>query len=314
MKGLGLIRYAVTIGVVVASLAGCSGSQPGMAGGIPRAADAAQRPATSGPLLYAADILTGNVNVFTYPQAQLAFTLSGFVFPSGECVDKQGDVFILSEPTVQSGMVTEYTHGGTTPIGTLSDPGVPLGCSVDPTTNNLAVTNSNDVVAVYEGAQGMPTTYAPDIPYLGYCAYDNAGNLYIDGWDNYERFVLSVLRSGSNAFSSVSLSVTISRDSGALQFDSNNLVVASDPQHNGPGALLSVRVSNGVGTIVGTTRLKPGGPHRDFGGPIWIENRRVLQPVHSSVDIGIWDYPRGGKTVQTIDQAGHAIAGLVISR
>ena len=54
---------------------------------------------------------------------------------SGDCTDANGNVFISNDDNV-----FEYAHGGTEPIATLDLPGSnAIGCSVDPTTGNLAV-------------------------------------------------------------------------------------------------------------------------------------------------------------------------------
>ena len=76
------------------------------------------------------------------------------------CVRTAKETF--SSRTPVTGIILEFAHGGTQPIATLL--GVrcefPNGCSVDPTTGNLAVTNysSNPAgpgsIAIYTGARG----------------------------------------------------------------------------------------------------------------------------------------------------------------
>jgi hypothetical protein len=117
-------------------------------------------------LLYVSDSFpygSNDVYVYSYPKGKLKGTLTGFNEPSGQCVDKAGDVFIANFGASQ---ILEYAHGGTSPIKTLSDPDYyPLGCSVDPTTGNLAVTNRLSTsftagdVAIYADASGTPTSY-----------------------------------------------------------------------------------------------------------------------------------------------------------
>ena len=71
------------------------------------------------------------------------------------------------------------------PIKTLLDPdGIPLACSVDPTTGNLAVvnafsSNSPGVLLIYRAASGSPTTYSD--PHLEFynAGYDSKGNLFL---------------------------------------------------------------------------------------------------------------------------------------
>ena len=91
------------------------------------------------PLLYVSVWDTGVVYVYSYPKAKLLGKLVGILdTPSGMCSDSKGNVWITN---FHGEGITEYAHGGTKPIATLSDPGTdPNGCSVDPLTGNLAVT------------------------------------------------------------------------------------------------------------------------------------------------------------------------------
>ena len=100
------------------------------------------------------------VEVYTYPAGALeqTFTIKGNV--NGMCSDSDGNVFIAAAPSKtsksKSGFVYEYAHAGKTPIATLDVPGhgIPIACSSDPQSGNLAVTlqDSRDYapsVAIY---------------------------------------------------------------------------------------------------------------------------------------------------------------------
>ena len=142
--------------------------------------------AKTNDLLYISSNLNGDVYVYSYPYDRLKGTVTGFSSPAGECVDKSGHVFITSK----SGIL-EYARGGTTPIATLKDAGLAEGCSVDPKTGNLAVTNYSTIsssqgnVAIYKDAKGSPT-YRTDSKIYNEdsCGYDNAGNLFVDGQES----------------------------------------------------------------------------------------------------------------------------------
>ncbi len=47
-------------------------------------------------LLYVSDVGTYDVDVYSYPRGTQVGVLRGFNFPGGECVDKQGDVFVTN--------------------------------------------------------------------------------------------------------------------------------------------------------------------------------------------------------------------------
>jgi len=173
--------------------------------------------AKTADLLYVSDYSTGDVWVYSYPSGKSEGELTGFSYPEGECVDKKGDVFIINSGTLQ---IFEYAHGGTSPIKTLSGPGdFPFGCSTDPTTGNLAVTNfSNNKgtspgdLAIYKHAKGKPKQYTiPNIYHQFACGYDNKGNLFITGLSTAKSgtFAFAELPSGSSTFTSVTLNQSI---------------------------------------------------------------------------------------------------------
>jgi len=137
--------------------------------------------AKTASLLYVSSVLTNDVYVYSYSTHKLMGTLTGFETPYGLCVDKAANVWIVNDGASQ---IAEYAHGGTTPIATLSDPGeYPEGCSVDPTTGNLAVTNfysgsGAGSVSIYAGAQGSLKLYSdPAFTNYRFCGYDAHGNL-----------------------------------------------------------------------------------------------------------------------------------------
>ena len=103
------------------------------------------------------------------------------------CVDKKGDVWVVNN---SSASLVEYKHGGKTPIATLYGISFPIGCSVDPTTGDLAVANYGNGsygggdVSIFAHAKGTPKVYTDSqIPHFNFCGYDPKGNLYADGTD-----------------------------------------------------------------------------------------------------------------------------------
>ena len=153
--------------------------------------------AKAGALLYVSDTETSNVYVYTYPGGVLKQTLGGFIDPGGECVDAKGNVFVTNTGGLD---IVEYAHGASTPAATLNDPGYfPFGCSVDPTTGNLAVTNFSTAsgsgsgnVVIYEHAKGKPKKRYTDAAISGMllCGYDDKGNLFVQRLDagEHDRF------------------------------------------------------------------------------------------------------------------------------
>lgn len=253
--------------------------------------------AKTNDLLYISSNTNGNVYVYSYPYDKLKGTLTGFSSPAGECVGKSGHVFITSK----SGIL-EYAHGGTTPIATLKDAGLAQGCSVDPKTGDLAVTNysatSNSKaqgnVAIYKDAKGRPTYRADSkIYHESFCGYDNAGNLFVDGVDSSFLVKLSEIPSGRTSFENITLKQTI-RGAGGVQWDGKHLAVGNNTE--GPGTIYQFAINGQKGTKVGST------PLNDSGGAIqfWIEQANVIVPEPFANDVGIWAYPAGGSAKKTI--------------
>jgi hypothetical protein len=162
-------------------LSGCSAPQRGrtadesVVGGREQRGSWMAPGASSSDLLY---VTTGNdVDLLSYPGLSRVGTLVGFNGPKGECVDGAGNVWITS---AYAGRVIEYPHGATSPIAVLNADDA-VACTIDSSSGNLAVANESDAVQVFAHARTRPATYACPNAYLFNCAYDAAGNLFVEG-------------------------------------------------------------------------------------------------------------------------------------
>jgi hypothetical protein len=295
-----------------ALLAGCGGSQPpiGAPGAMAQTSALATHAkrgtswmlpeAKSGPLLYLSVFKDSEaaVDVFTFPRGKLVGTLTGFASAYGLCSDNKGNVFVTDWYRQN---ITEYAHGGTTPIATLADPGYETtGCSFDPTTGNLAVVNAATSsggagnIAVYANEQGTPTFYSDAvIGYYWYCSYDNTGNLFVSG----RKFLsggqdFAELSHGSSDFQDLSIPFPVG---GGMQWDGEYVAVASEV--NGENAqIYRLSVSGSTVTVEGTVPISRGKHKVNLAGPIWIGDRRIAAPLQHSV--AFWNYPTGGLPVK----------------
>ena len=302
------IHAAAFACVTAAFLTSCNGVQPSVAP-LPSAAGAI-RPDARGALLYVSDTETSDVYVFSYPQGKLQQTLTGFADPAGECVDKSGNVFIAN---TGGSNIVEYAHGGSSPIATLKDKGYfPLGCSVDPTTGNLAVTNFSTTgsaagnVVIYKKAKGRPKRhYAdPSIYQMLLCGYDAAGNLFVDGLTQSYGGVVAELRHGGAKLRDVALDRSI-YNPGGVQWDGKHVAIGDQSSNT----IYQFRIKNGKAKTASSTKL--GGASLVF--QFWIDGNKVIGPDAGAADVGIWKYPQGGSPVKTI--AGvYVPLGAAISR
>ncbi|HEU5479584.1 MAG TPA: hypothetical protein VFU90_07100, partial [Candidatus Tumulicola sp.] len=176
--------------------------------------------AVTSDLLYVSDTDTSEVYVFSYPQGKPKGALTGFTDPAGVCVDAHGNVFVTNTGGFN---VLEYAHGGTTPIATLKDAGYfPVGCSVDPKTGNLAVTNfatsssTQGNVVIYKGAKGRPTGFYtnPNMSEMLLCGYDASGNLFVDGTTASSAAKFAELPSGKTKLVLLTLNQSIASPGG----------------------------------------------------------------------------------------------------
>jgi|GEM_PF-309121 hypothetical protein len=328
MKSLGLVRYALCICMAATLLVGCGGSQPpiGAPGAVPQSraiATHAERgrswilpEARRGALLYISNASL-NVYVYSYPRGQHVGTLSVSYEPHGECVDASGDIFIPANSTSSQnpGIVYEYAHGGTNPIATLNDPGLPLGCSVDPTTGNLAVSNTYDTsnpynaqngsIAIYAAAQGQPTMYYSSQFGMGLCGYDDKGTLYLTGGTGNTRQVqLLRLRKGSGSFELIRVNKKIYYGlflAPSVQWDGQYMTVSSVLKRSayfgqkGRGTVFVYRlaISGSSATVIGITKLVSN--RNIHGGQSWIQGNTIIGNDPTYRTVSLWPYPEGGK-------------------
>ena len=333
MKRFGFRRCALSICVALAFLAGCGGSQPpiGAPGAMAQSQAIATRTDHSGSwmlpeakgedLLYVSNSPASShssawVTVYSYHRGKLVGILRGFALPGGECVDGRGNIFITDTDT---GKIFEYAHGGKHPIATLPAPGPDsLGCSVDPTTGNLAVSSlgfgNNGAVGIYKGAKGSPKLYKNRAFQMYYfCGYDSSGDLFVDGQNRpSSAFEFAELAKGDTKLKKVTLNQSIGFP-GGVQWDGKYVTVGDQ----NTSIVYQFSISGDVGTEAGSTTL--GGS--DVGAVLqyFIVGSRLIAPNLCSGklcggNVLYFPYPSGGDATKTITKDVHYPRGLVVSK
>ncbi|HXO16605.1 MAG TPA: hypothetical protein VN909_00385 [Candidatus Dormibacteraeota bacterium] len=262
----------------------------------------------------------GGVCVLTYPGGKMVGALAE---PGAEglCVDSAGDIFVVNfwGPSESAGDIVEYAHAGTTPIQTIADPGFyPQACSVDQVTGDLAI--ANEAGALPGGGPGNVTIYHTStktfvgyrdakIYYYSFVAYDDAGNLFVDG-SNPAPFRLARL-STSHKFTNIKVNQTIGFPRN-LQWSGKNLAIAATPN-----LIDHVAIAGSKGTVVSKTVLD--GPVTAIEVQFWIDGRTIAVPYGAQSDdiyeVGLWKYPAGGKPTKVIQntQFSNELFGVTIS-
>jgi len=256
---------------------------------------------SSGDLLYAGFKL--NLEVYSFPGGTYQRTLKTAGSVNGLCSDSKGNVFV-DEAQSDAGYVYEYAHGGTAPVATLSvpKPNVPIACSTDPTTGNLAITMENSAsfvpsVGIYAKAAGTPKVYS--LGELGadpQGGYDEHGNLFVTSGGN----VGAELPAGKATFEKITLSKTIG-GVGHVQWDGTYFALQSFDASRHQGEYLyeeifRVQISGAAGKIVQAIAFR-GWPERD-PGQCWIAAGSIVGTPFS--ELLFWAYPAGGKVQKTI--------------
>jgi hypothetical protein len=312
MNVLNLVRRAIAVVAIGIFVGGCGESEvQGIDVGVQgsRLADHSGRSwikpgSSAGDLLYASGYSqsTGYATfILTYPQGQLVGSIAATGV--GMCTDTSGNVFMTSQNAV-----TEYAHGGTTPIATVRIPGAETeNCAVDPTTGDLAVTFDcppcdYENLAIFPPGSKTSTRYSAPDAYE--CTYDNQGNLFLGGYSGSQ---LAELPSGSNTFTTITLNEDIA-SAGRLQWDGTYVTLQDLAS---PGGIYRISIAGSSGTIVGETKF---GRYMRRVGYSWISGSTVAVPfsVHGSQtnQLGIWKYPRGGRAMKVLKKFGTGDSGF----
>jgi hypothetical protein len=265
------------------------------------------------------------VEFFNYKTDKQLGTLTDFRVPMGQCVDKHGDVWITDEDEES---VQEYAHDGAGPLKTLDTDGQAQGCSVDPTTGNLAVADrysfhdgkeGDGDIFVFKNASGTPTVYTNS-----YCnvysspGYDNNGNLYVAAeYEQKGTGVVCELPAGASAMRNVTVSVTIGNP-GTVMWDGKYITLADLYYEGGPTTAIyqmTEQPSSGNLTVVGTTVLQDddcGSGWTIVGQPYIVGKKNTpANKQQGTLLIGdnsycedhpfdFWAYPAGGNPIKQV--------------
>jgi hypothetical protein len=265
----------------------------------------------SASLLYVSLHSQNDVNVYDYKNGVIG-ALYGQLFvsgPFGMCTDPTGDVWIAPS----YGPVEEYAHGGSSPIKLRNGiKGQPLGCAVDRTSGDLAISVYHDdsnygmltSVRIFgKGRQGHDFSIENGFGRISSLAYDNKGNLFIDGFQcggsecyhpAYYEPELFELPKAASTFEPLNLQgATLINPSGIDWVNPTLLIADSDYDYSNPVGYkvlvhgqtatvvqtlpFSSAQSAGGLTVRGTSILVPD----ELGNTIWTYDLRTGNPESS---------------------------------
>lgn len=259
-------------------------------------------------LLYVSDV--DAVLVYSYPRGKLEGVLRNFYISQGECVDQAGDVFITDQGYNK---IFVYAHGSKKRQRTLTGYGGPVGCSVDPTTGDLAASAQNYGVAIYKHASGTPTVYTDsDFNEYYWCGYDDRGNVFVDGQSDKNAFEFAELSKGSSTLETITLNQSMGFPGGVL-WDGKHIAVGSYyPPPSGQPVVYQFAIKGSEGTKVGTTLLGSGASDVKV---FWIQGKTLVAPntYTGGSNVLFYRYPAGGGATKTITKRILAAQSAAIS-
>jgi hypothetical protein len=327
-----LSRYALSWCIASALLASCGGTQPpiGGLGAISYTSVVATRPqfarsrilpnATRDDLLYVSNTWYSHTGVTIYDlrSTKLVGTITGLALPAGLCSDSSGNVYVADEGR---GQIFEYAHGGTEPIKMLNDPsGYPVACSFDNTTGNLEVTDGESGVLIYEAASGTPTWYYNyRFGSYNFAAYDNRGNLVVDG-EGESGPQFAELPKGGGTLINIKLNAQVVSPEG-VSWDGKYFAICDLGQR--PNAIDAFSVSGSTGTLERTVALDDsvtllGLTISSFGYSRHAPRRKEV--IAADMNDGFrkgyvwyWNYPKGGMPIEKITQGVREPVGVAVS-
>jgi hypothetical protein len=307
LRPINALRYAACICVLTGAVAGCAGIPPGTTPVAPlHEALLAHSAGSQTDLVYAG--ARQRVVVYTYPDGTFADTFKTSFSIQAMCSDAKGDVFMTAELQSKSGALTgyvyEYAHGGESPVATLDVPSheIPVNCSSDPTTGNLAVTsydfrNYAPLVEIYTDGSGEPKLYhSGELGANPQPAYDASGNLLVISGGN----VAALLQKGKQLLEKIALNETIGNVAHA-QWDGKYFAVQSyaPTKHNGENIYVHyyrVQISGSKGTIAGISRFANW--RQKNAGQSWLQGDTLVATPGESITF--WKYPTGGKAFKVL--------------
>lgn len=261
----------------------------------------------------------GVLSVLAFPQGKPVATIGTDGFPLAACSDASGDVWaVVEKDHGRHWSAYEFARGGTQPIAKIHipNPRIAQGCAVDPTTGNLAIASGaaqasgrGPFVDLWAGArEGAPQRYPLWFtPYE--CAYDDRGNLFVNGSIGSTIFFeLAELPAGGAQFIKIALGSRINSYPGGIAWDGKYLALVN-PAGRGP-AIYRVEISSYTGTIVDVVHFK------DLYGasPLVIADGTVVAATDGeSSNVALRPYPGSRLRSKTLARFQYTVEGLAVS-
>jgi hypothetical protein len=285
-------------------------------------------------LLFVSDA-SGVVWIYKMPSLEIKGILTGFQAVNGMCSDGKGSVWVAMSGFEQ---MWKLAHDGSI-VRILQDTiGTPIGCAVDPTSGNLAVSNAANntdsshiggSILVYPGAAGDPAEYwcVSCLISYGFAGYDTNGNLFVDGKNASNVFALAELPAGSsttNQLKAINIEGGTLYDPGMVEWDAaRHYLVIGDQSCGNERAtcVYRAKIFGSTAKITGRTTLLD-----SAGNPICdmiqgtLDGNTIAGSDYDGGSCGhpsgtdLWPFPAGGQATHYNDIYDSDPVGAAISQ
>jgi hypothetical protein len=346
-----IVSRAAAVGAAAATLAACGGAHSSVAGPpvIPsQGAGAAGSSAVSAvpkswmlpsaaatkKLLYLSDAGQNAVLVYDYATGRQLGMLIGFSNPTGQCVDRTGNVWIADSDAHE---LVKYRRGSVAAALRLPTTGRPIGCSVAPNGNLAAAElpafeDAVSTVAVWSpdanAAHSSPaaTFEVPRCDPLSAPGYDNHNDLYLE-CTIADLSSIYELPAGAQALRKVSFDRSIVAPGGVM-WDGKYITFADRNFHFRRTTAIYRAIASATGSlaVIGTTVLTDtcdNGPAIVFSPYIVGDANTPVNARQGTSVIGdnqscasafdYWTYPNQSNQVKTLPSAPAYATGASVS-
>ncbi len=300
MLDLRLVRYAFSLGLAVALLAGCGGALNGTAtmpqGAVRTRAHGVsgswlKREASGEDLVYLAQ--EQKVFVYSYPGGKYVGAPAGVRNAVALCSDTSGNVWVVDAAHKRSTLL-KYSHDGSNPTARLHLEARGSACAVDPSTGSLAVGTLNSSVAVWANGQAAPTLYSTSAFFkeVRTVSYDGSGDLYMGSLSSHKS--AAWLPKGGTTVEKFDITTR-----GSYGWDGQYFVIGPADGFSEPMKLYNLNGNSG--TVAGKIRLKNCAPSYDPPSfSIAGSELAVSCGWDETNSLDYYDYPKGGNPINTI--------------
>jgi hypothetical protein len=159
---------------------------------------------------------------------------------------------------------------------------------------------------IYKGATSDHRAYyaVPGAHNVSFCGYDNAGNLFVDGFSSSSAFTFGELPSGGTSVKKILLDQSIGFP-GGVQWDGTHVAVG-DRDTN---VIYQFAIHGTKGKKVDSTPIIGASDVNQF----WTDGATVIGSDPEAADAMFWNYPAGGSRTKTIAGLDEPI-GVTVSK